>query len=138
MLLPYCTGIRRCASLNITISAMINTPMITKKPIPSTLSRSRNPCASSPGNPATIPANMISEIPFPIPFSVINSPSHTRNMVPATSENKAASVGSSASPVNPTENSTTPSGLVNTPLCSNRINCPYPWASAIGTVSRWT
>ena len=32
---------------------------------------------------ATIPIIIISEIPFPIPLSVIFSPSHITNMVPA-------------------------------------------------------
>jgi len=38
------------------------------------------------GRPATMPAKMISEIPLPIPRSVICSPSHMRNIVPVTSE----------------------------------------------------
>ena len=37
------------------------------------------------GKPATIPANIIIDIPFPIPRSVICSPSQTRNIVPVTS-----------------------------------------------------
>lgn len=35
------------------------------------------------GNDATIPANISIEIPLPIPFFVIFSPSHTKNAVPA-------------------------------------------------------
>ena len=34
------------------------------------------------GNRATIPAKMIRDMPFPIPLSVICSPSHMRNAVP--------------------------------------------------------
>ena len=34
------------------------------------------------GNRATIPAKMMRDIPFPIPLSVICSPSHMRNAVP--------------------------------------------------------
>ena len=36
------------------------------------------------GRPATIPAKIINEIPFPNPRSVICSPSHMRNIVPVT------------------------------------------------------
>ena len=38
---------------------------------------------SACGRRATIPIMMISEIPLPIPLSVIFSPSHMMNMVPA-------------------------------------------------------
>jgi len=38
------------------------------------------------GKPATIPANISRDIPFPIPFSVILSPTHTKNMVEETRE----------------------------------------------------
>ena len=38
---------------------------------------------SACGRRATIPIMIISEIPFPIPLSVIFSPSHMMNMVPA-------------------------------------------------------
>ena len=37
------------------------------------------------GRPATMPARMIIEMPLPMPRSVICSPSHIRNIVPATS-----------------------------------------------------
>ena len=111
------------------MAAMIRTPIRAKNPIPNTLSRSRNPCASNLGNPATIPAKIINEIPLPIPRSVIISPSQTKNMVPAAMENKAATVGRSASPENPTS--------AITLLCSKRTNCPYPWAKAIGIVIQW-
>ena len=35
------------------------------------------------GSLATMPANMMREMPLPMPFSVICSPSHMRNEVPA-------------------------------------------------------
>ena len=57
-------------------------------------------CGRSVGTPATMPPKMISEMPLPIPFSVISSPSQTRNIVPATIEITAASVGSAAEPLN--------------------------------------
>ena len=37
------------------------------------------------GKPDTILINIIIEIPFPIPFSEICSPSHIKNIVPVTS-----------------------------------------------------
>ncbi len=37
------------------------------------------------GIPVTIPEKMIKEMPFPIPLSVICSPSHIKNAVPAAS-----------------------------------------------------
>ena len=129
MLRPYCTGIRRWASLNTTINAMINRPINAKKKIPMMLSRSRKLVANKPGKPTTIPANMISEIPFPIPRSVINSPSQTRNIVPAVMDSTAANVGRNASPVKPT--------LVSTFACCNRTNWAKAWAMAMGTVPQW-
>ena len=51
--------------------------------------------------PATMPAKMISEMPLPMPFSVISSPSQTRNIVPAVIEMTAAKVGSASGPVKP-------------------------------------
>ena len=44
-----------------------------------------NSCAKDMGNVATIPTVINSEIPFPIPLSVIFSPSHIAKMVPVTS-----------------------------------------------------
>ena len=41
---------------------------------------------------ATIPPKIISEIPLPIPFSVINSPNQTKNIVPAVSVINVATV----------------------------------------------
>ena len=37
----------------------------------------------APGMPTTIPAKIINEIPFPIPRSLICSPTHIKNAVPA-------------------------------------------------------
>ncbi len=58
-------------------------------------------CGSSDGMPATMPPKMISEMPLPMPFSVISSPSQTRNIVPAVIEITAAKVGSASGPVKP-------------------------------------
>ena len=45
---------------------------------------SSNVAASALGISATIPENIIREIPFPIPLCVICSPSHIKKIVPAT------------------------------------------------------
>ena len=37
----------------------------------------------APGMPTTMPEKMISEMPLPMPFSVICSPSHMMSTVPA-------------------------------------------------------
>ena len=54
------------------------------------------------GNPATILEKIIIEIPFPIPLSVTNSPSHIKKTVPVTKETTAISwkigPGSNAKP----------------------------------------
>ena len=39
------------------------------------------------GMPAKIPAKMIKDVPFPIPYSVICSPNHIINAVPAVNDN---------------------------------------------------
>jgi preprotein translocase subunit SecY len=39
---------------------------------------------TAPGISTTIPAKIINDIPFPIPRSLICSPNHIRNIVPAT------------------------------------------------------
>ncbi|MND08351.1 hypothetical protein D3C83_309130 [compost metagenome] len=41
--------------------------------------------ATASGKSATMPAKMISEMPLPMPRSVICSPSHIRNIVPEVS-----------------------------------------------------
>ncbi len=57
---------------------------------------------SALGSPATIPANIIIDIPLPIPLSVICSPNHTKNIVPLTKVTIAVNLninpGSSTSP----------------------------------------
>ena len=42
--------------------------------------------ANALGISATIPENIISDIPFPIPLEVICSPNHIKKVVPATNE----------------------------------------------------
>ncbi len=45
---------------------------------------SENVCPTCVGKRSTMPTKMISEMPLPMPLSVICSPSHIRNIVPAT------------------------------------------------------
>ena len=42
-----------------------------------------NSWRTAKGRPETIPAKIRSETPFPNPFSVMSSPNHMRNTVPA-------------------------------------------------------
>ena len=49
-------------------------------------SRCKYPWPIIVGRLATIPPNIIIEIPLPIPFSVTNSPNQTKNIVPAAIE----------------------------------------------------
>src|SRR5574337_700908 len=80
---------RRCArSMNTTKAVTPSTTTTTN----SSLINDNSPlldmpsvCTTAPGRPATIPAKISSEIPLPIPRSVICSPSHIRNSVPAVS-----------------------------------------------------
>ena len=55
-----------------------NTTGISKAPLFTLLNNS----PKAPGILATIPANIIKEIPFPTPFSVIRSPIHIKIRVP--------------------------------------------------------
>ena len=55
-------------------------------------SLSSRPWPTTVGKFATIPPKIISEIPLPRPRSEINSPSQTRNIVPATIESSMAIV----------------------------------------------
>ena len=74
------------------------------------------------GISATMPENMIKEIPFPIPLWVICSPNHIKNIVPATIvvtvetlKNKPGLITRFAEDSNPTAK-------------------PYPWIVASNTV----
>ncbi len=64
---------------------------IARTPIPSKRRIFRSPCLAcskawpiAPGMPVKILVAMIIEIPFPMPRSVICSPSHIKKIVPAT------------------------------------------------------
>ncbi len=74
------------------------------------------------GRPAAMPAKMMSEIPLPIPRSVICSPSHIKNMVPVVSVTMAV------------RRNTRP-GSITRPACdSMAIAIPMLWNVASATV----
>ena len=85
----YCTGTLRTAC------TMAMAAMMTRNQMTSSTTRMRGPPTPLPwnfwpisatrayGRRATIPIMMIREIPLPIPRSVMRSPSHITNMVPA-------------------------------------------------------
>jgi hypothetical protein len=73
------------------------------------------------GTPATIPAKMISEMPLPMPFSLIFSPSHIRNVEPAVSDTMMLRYVNRL-------------GLVSTPQLLARVVTPMPWMTARTTV----
>ena len=58
------------------------------------------PC---PADDATMPPKMMIETPLPMPFSVINSPIQTRNIVPAVIESRMARSSSAGVAVEETE-----------------------------------
>ena len=69
-----------------------------------------------------MPARMIIEMPLPMPRSVICSPSHIRNIVPAVSVITAG-----------TTNDSVP-GLMTTPWFWNATAAAKPWNAASTTV----
>jgi len=89
ILLAYCTGIRRCPvsmkTMAPTTAIMNRARKITARMPISPVDMSRKVLKTPSGPRQTIPAKMISEIPFPIPRSVICSPSHMMKAVPAVS-----------------------------------------------------
>ena len=85
-----------------------------------------NPCPITVGKFATIPANIIIDTPLPIPCSVINSPSHTKKVVPAANDKRTATVSSPNVELNDCS-LIPPSRFIN-------VSCPYPCATAIGII----
>jgi hypothetical protein len=84
VLLAYCTGMRLCASMNSTITTRVAAPRIANTMVPMGLSWKASPIRpADSARDATIPPNMMMEMPLPMPRSVISSPIHTRKMVPA-------------------------------------------------------
>ena len=125
MLRPYCTGMRRCASLNSTITYMTPNANSARSSRPAPGLFSSNPCPTMVGNPATMPPKMISDMPFPSPRSDISSPSHTRNIVPATMDISIANVPMFSPKSTPGR----------TPDCLSSVSWPQDCRNAIGTVA---
>ena len=72
---------------------MNKTVKMTRTNIPTIIKAERAPVlpsskvdANALGISATIPENIIKDIPFPTPLNVICSPNHIKNVVPATKE----------------------------------------------------
>jgi len=89
MRLAYCTGILRCPVSMKTMAPTTATMKTARKmtariPISPVATR-RNVFRTPSGPRQTMPAKMMSEIPLPIPRSVICSPSHMMKAVPAVS-----------------------------------------------------
>ena len=100
-LFAYCTGIFRTASCIQTIDATSAIATAVSSSNPNRPMDELNTWFSRPGMPATMPPKMMIEMPLPIPFSVISSPSQTRNIEPAVRAASAVTVGSALLPVNP-------------------------------------
>jgi len=87
ILFAYWTGIRLCPLSTKTIAPTTQIIRATinamKKAVSSPVLINLNVFPTADGNPDIIPEKIIREIPFPIPFSVICSPSHMRKDVPA-------------------------------------------------------
>ena len=78
---------------------MKRTVKITNRKIPTIITADRAPVlpsskveANALGISATIPENIIKEIPFPTPLKVICSPNHINKVVPATRETVVVSL----------------------------------------------
>ena len=102
------------------MTAISSTP-VTAAPVPDS-----SPPPISDGKPETMPAKMMSETPFPMPRSEINSPSQTRNIVPAIIEKIDAMVVSASPPVKPM--------LLTPPNCWISSSWAYACSAASGTV----
>ncbi len=85
----YCTGMRRCARSMKTMAAttaIIRTTMKIATRMESSRWRTNSKVVTTAdGMAATMPAKMMSEMPFPMPRSVICSPSHMMKAVPVVS-----------------------------------------------------
>ena len=80
----------RSIKTTIAITTIANTPIPNKRSIfKSPCLACSRACPIAPGIPVKILVAIIIEIPFQIPLSVICSPSHIRNIVPATTLNTA-------------------------------------------------
>ena len=108
---------------------MKKTVSITKTKIPTIINADKAPVrpsskvdAKALGISATIPENIINEIPFPTPRSVTCSPSHIKKVVPATNEIVVITLNC------------IPGSVTRLPAFSKPTETPYPWRHAIRTV----
>ena len=108
---------------------MNKTVNITKIKIPTIIRADNAPVrpnsnveANALGISATIPEKIINEIPFPTPLKVICSPSHIKNVVPATKE------------IVVVIRNDKPGSITRFPAFSKPIATPYPCKHAIRTV----
>ena len=108
---------------------MNKTVKITKINIPTIINAERAPVlpssnveAKALGISATMPENIINEIPLPTPLRVICSPSHIKKVVPATKEIVVTTLKD------------IPGSITKFPAFSNPTETPYPCKKAINTV----
>ena len=108
---------------------MNRTVNITKIKIPTIIKADRAPVlpsskvdAKALGISATIPENIINEIPLPTPLKVICSPNHIKKVVPATNEIVVISLKDM------------PGSITKLPAFSSPTETPYPCKQAIKTV----
>src|SRR5947208_159841 len=97
--LAYCTGMRRCPpstkTMNATtaiISAISSTSARGVKGPQACVRAFSYKSTTARGSPTTIPTKMISDIPLPMPRSLICSPSHMMNAEPVVSVRMVISV----------------------------------------------
>ena len=90
--LAYWTGIRRWPSWMKMIAAITRTEMMAMAPSARKFCWTWRVCSTVFGSRPTIPAKMMKLIPFPMPRSLISSPSHMRMIVPAVSDARIESV----------------------------------------------
>ena len=109
-----------------TINKTVN---ITKMNIPTIIKADKAPVlpsskvdARARGISATIPENIINEIPFPTPLNVICSPNHIKNVVPATNDIVVIILKEY------------PGSITKFPAFSKPMATPYPCKQAIKTV----
>ena len=74
------------------IAAITSTAMTAIAPSAMTFCCTSRVCCTVFGNRPTMPAKMMKLIPFPMPRSLMSSPSHMRMIVPAVSEARIESV----------------------------------------------
>jgi hypothetical protein len=132
ILLPYCIGIRLSARSTKRINTMhasMIIPTSNKLPIPSSPATTSLPTLMmAEGMPATIPAKIINEVPFPTPLSDIRSPIHMTNIEPVAT----VTAVKRRNPIPPPGTTGTPAGDI---ICSKPMLIPNPWKNASASVA---